>query len=230
MLNEKKNLFLSLLSLFTIFFIFTSVLSVLWQKPQISISEPVLSCQTGDLSGILDPYSKIAIFDGKKVDLPQIAFQNNNDLVLGSNSDNKWIEVDLSEQKLIAREGESIFLETAVSSGLPQTPTPTGEFRIWIKLRAARMQGGTGKYYYNLPNVPYIMYFSNSSVLDSKGYGLHGAYWHNDFGTRRSHGCVNLPISVAERLYYWATPNIPDGKGAVKSTGENPGTRVVIHD
>ena len=92
------------------------------------------------------------------------------------------------------------------------------------------MEGGEGKYYYNLPNVPYVMYFEGSGIPRYRGYGLHGTYWHNSFGTPRSHGCVNLPTPVAQRLYSWTTPVIPDGKGVVFADENNKGTRIVIHD
>lgn len=74
------------------------------------------------------------------------------------------------------------------------------------------MEGGSGRYYYNLPNVPYTMFFENEKIPRWKGYGIHGAYWHNDFGTPRSHGCVNLPVDAARKLYYWADPVLPEGK------------------
>jgi len=92
------------------------------------------------------------------------------------------------------------------------------------------MEGGEGRYYYNLPNVPYVMYFQNDKVPGWRGYGLHGAYWHNAFGTPRSHGCVNLPIPAAEKLYYWTTPTLPEGKSSVFSSEENLGTRIIIHE
>jgi lipoprotein-anchoring transpeptidase ErfK/SrfK len=146
-----------------------------------------------------------------------------------SNSQEKWIEVDLSDQHLKAWDGNSLFLETLVSTGLPWWPTPTGEFRIWVKLRATKMEGGEGAYYYNLPNVPYVMFFENSEVPGWRGYGLHGTYWHNDFGRVHSHGCVNLPTPVAEKLYYWTTPVMPEGRFTTFSSPENPGTRIIIH-
>lgn len=208
----------------------------------VAISEPVTrgnksvtdkintSCLSESLTGKFDLSSSIAYFEGKEVRIPEIAFTETSKMVLGTQNTNKWIEVDLSDQKLKAWEGDSLFLETPVSTGLPATPTPTGEFNIWIKLRSTKMEGGSGRYYYNLPNVPYVMYFSNSAVPGWKGYGLHGAYWHNEFGTRRSHGCVNLPIPVAEQLYYWTTPNLPEGKTTIKATDSNTGTRIVIHE
>lgn len=151
--------------------------------------------------------------------------------VLGaSDHGQKWIEVDLSEQKLKAWDGGNLYLETLVATGLPWWPTPKGEFRIWTKLRYVRMNGGEGKYAYDLPNVPYTMFFENDEVPSWRGFGLHGTYWHNNFGTPRSHGCVNLPTPIAEKLYYWVTPELPQGKSSVMATEKNPGTRIVIHE
>lgn len=145
--------------------------------------------------------------------------------VLGvAEGENKWIEINLTNQRLYAHEGEKIVYEFLTSTG-KWAPTPTGDFRIWIKLRYTLMHGGSkelGTYYY-LPNVPYTMYFY-------KGYGIHGAYWHNNFGQPMSHGCVNLSIPDAEKLFFWAHPIVPDGKSAALPTKEDPGTRVVIHN
>lgn len=178
--------------------------------------------------------AKTAVFEGKTINIPELVYEDTLDLtkfkVLGSSLDEKWIEIDLSEQKLRAWEGNALFLESLVSTGLPYFPTPQGEFRIWAKIRATRMEGGEGKYYYNLPNVPFVMFFENSQVPDYRGYGLHGTYWHNDFGKVHSHGCVNLPTSVAEKLYYWTTPTVSAGKFYVKASEGNIGTRIVIHE
>jgi len=109
----------------------------------------------------------------------------------------KWIEVDLSQQALRAWEGDRLVFSTLVSTGLPQYPTPVGTFRVYVKVRYERMRGGTpGIDYYALPNVPHTMYFY-------RGYALHGAYWHNNFGHPMSHGCVNLPLDAAAWLYDW---------------------------
>lgn len=192
------------------------------------------ACQTSSLSGEFLPSKNLAYFEGKKIRVPNTKVpkeeaKNNLAQVLGEVSGEKWIEVDLSEQKLIAWEGGQKFLETAVSTGLPWWPTPTGEFRIWTKFRYSGMEGGSGKYYYNLPNVPYVMFFENDKVPGWKGYGLHGTYWHNDFGTPRSHGCVNLPTPIAEKIFYWSGPTIEEGKKAMRASNENLGTRIVIH-
>lgn len=127
--------------------------------------------------------------------------------ILGENvNGNKRIEVDLSNQKLYAYEGDNLVYNFAVSTGKPWWATPTGEFRTWTKLRYARMRGGSKVLgtYYDLPNVPYIMYFENDKVPGWKGYGIHGAYWHNNFGHPMSHGCVNLQLGEAEQIFNWA--------------------------
>ena len=105
-----------------------------------------------------------------------------------------WIDVDLSQQRLYAYAGDTLMNSFVVSTGTWQTPTVTGEFNIWIKVRSQAMSGPG----YYLPDVPYVMYFY-------KDYGLHGTYWHNNFGTPISHGCVNLTIPDAEWLYNFSS-------------------------
>jgi len=117
-------------------------------------------------------------------------------------SGERWIDVNLTTQTLTAYEGSRPVGTAAVSTGLPHTPTPVGQFRIWVKLRYDDMQGPG----YYLPDVPDVMYFH-------RGYGLHGTYWHHNFGTPMSHGCVNLSNADARWLFNWASV----------------GTRVVTH-
>ncbi len=105
----------------------------------------------------------------------------------------KWIEVDLSEQMLYAWEGKTLVASLVVSTGASPHRTITGSWPIYEKHLTGNMWGPG----YFLPDVPYIMYYY-------KGYALHGTYWHNNFGTPMSHGCVNLSIPDAEWLYYWA--------------------------
>lgn len=106
----------------------------------------------------------------------------------------RWIDVDLTNQMVYAYEGDTVVNSFLVSTGTRSTPTVTGKYKIWIKLKKTNMSGPG----YYLADVPYVMYFY-------KGYGLHGTYWHNNFGTPMSHGCVNLRIPDAEWLYYWAS-------------------------
>lgn len=101
-----------------------------------------------------------------------------------------WIDVDLTQQRVYAYAGDTVVNSFLVSTGTWQTPTVTGKYKVWIKLRSTDMSGPG----YYLPDVPYTMYFY-------KGYGLHGTYWHNNFGTPMSHGCVNLSIPDAAWLY-----------------------------
>jgi lipoprotein-anchoring transpeptidase ErfK/SrfK len=111
----------------------------------------------------------------------------------GGINEERWIDVDLSEQQLTAYVGDTPVHSFLVSTGLPATPTPVGQFRIWIKLRYDDM-AGTGYY---IEDVPFVMYFH-------EGYGLHGVTWHGNFGHPMSHGCVNLPTQEAEWLFGFA--------------------------
>jgi lipoprotein-anchoring transpeptidase ErfK/SrfK len=109
----------------------------------------------------------------------------------------KWILIDLSDQRLMAYQGNKTIYTWRVSTGIIRYPTVVGTFRVYAKLPKQRMQGGRGADYYNLPNVPDVMYFH-------RGYAIHGAYWHNNFGRPMSHGCVNMPLAAAAWLYDWA--------------------------
>ena len=110
----------------------------------------------------------------------------------------KWIDINLSQQMLYAFEGETLVGSFLVSTGLPDTPTVTGTYHVWVKLLYDDMAGPG----YYLPNVPYVMYFY-------RGYGIHGTYWHNNFGYPMSHGCVNMETSQAGWLFDWAFVGIP---------------------
>jgi len=178
-----------------------------------------------DNSGEFIPNQTQAIFLDNLIVPPLTALKEGLTNVLGEVSPNeRWIEIDLSEQKLIAWEGGSVYLESLVSAG-KWGRTPTGEFNIWSKFKYTKMSGGSKEAhtYYYLPNVPYTMYFY-------KGFGLHGTYWHNNFGQPMSHGCVNLPTTVAEKLFYWTSPSLPLGKNSVVASKNNAGTRVVVHN
>jgi len=118
----------------------------------------------------------------------------------------KRIYIDLSTQTLSAYQGDSLYMKAFVSTG-KWGRTPTGEFTIWSKFRATRMSGGSGSSYYNLPNVPHTMFFSGSGVAASRGFALHGTYWHNNFGHTMSHGCVNMRTVDAQKLFNWADIN-----------------------
>ncbi len=115
----------------------------------------------------------------------------------------KYIVVDLSQQHLYAYEGDTVVFETAVSTGRDGFNTPPGNFSVYAKLSKQTMSGTIGGEYYNVPNVPNVMYING-------GVALHGTYWHNQFGIRRmSHGCINLPLKAASWLYGWAGMGTP---------------------
>jgi lipoprotein-anchoring transpeptidase ErfK/SrfK len=115
-------------------------------------------------------------------------------LPAGIGASERWIDVDLSQQRTYAYEGNQLVRTFIVSTGTWAHPTVTGVFHIYVKYRYTLMVGPD----YYLPNVPYTMYFY-------KGYGLHGTYWHHNFGTPMSHGCVNLKTEDAAWLYQWAS-------------------------
>lgn len=116
----------------------------------------------------------------------------------GGSSGEHWVDVDLTNQSLVAYEGDTPVLTTLVSTGREGFETPTGEFHVLVKLESQTMEGVIGGEYYNVPDVPWVMYFTD------EGHALHGTYWHNNFGNVMSHGCVNLPMDVAEWMYGWA--------------------------
>jgi LysM repeat protein len=110
----------------------------------------------------------------------------------------KWIDVNLSQQRLTAYVGSSAVFSAVISGGLPRTPTVVGRFSVRTKLRSTTMSGPG----YYMPNVPYTMYFY-------KGYAIHGTYWHNNFVRPMSHGCVNMRTPDAAWLYNWAPLGTP---------------------
>ncbi|RJR14889.1 L,D-transpeptidase [Candidatus Microgenomates bacterium] len=180
--------------------------------------------------GYYDYAETEGVFEGKPVTSYAIPEPEKLIKVLGESSGtNKRIEVDLAQQKVFAYDGDRRIYEFLVSTG-KWGRTPTGEFTIAYKTRAQKMEGGSKALntYYYLPNVPYVMFFGNSEIPWSRGFSFHGTYWHNNFGTPMSHGCINMKTADAEVLYYWANPE-NNGKRTIKASEENPGTRVIIY-
>ncbi len=113
-----------------------------------------------------------------------------------------WIDIDLFEQTLAAYQGEQMAYATLVSSGLPQWATEPGLFQIWLKVAHGKMSGAPARAdYYFLEDVPWSMFFNGATAL-------HGAYWHNSFGYRHSHGCVNLAPLDAQWLFNWTAEGL----------------------
>lgn len=176
-------------------------------------------------------YSDVeGVFLGKKVRSSEIPPKKVEALaVLGENDSEKRIEVDLTNQKVYAFEGNNVVMEFIVSTG-KWGRTPTGTFTIAYKNYVQKMEGGKkelGTYYY-LPNVHFVQFFGNKEIPWSRGFSFHEAYWHNNFGVPMSHGCINMRRDDAEALYYWTTPNLGD-KRWIKASEESPGTQVIIY-
>jgi hypothetical protein len=142
--------------------------------------------------------------------------------------DRKWIDISIKQQSLVAYAGRTPVYATLVSSGRAglgdpdeTESTPRGTFMIYQKEVASTMDGDEDKGdSYNLRDVPFVQYFH-------KGYALHGAYWHDDFGKVRSHGCVNLAPKDAAWLFEWTDPSVPkDWHGVLN---KDRGTVVYIH-
>lgn len=138
----------------------------------------------------------------------------------------RWIDVDTETQILTVYEGSTPIFVTLVSTGLPSpvTETPKGEFRIWAKLTTSDMNDTERddlERNYSIESVPWVQYFHDS-------VGLHAVFWHERFGERHSHGCVNLSARDARTLFGLTRPALPDGYYAILPTGKDRGTRVVV--
>jgi hypothetical protein len=124
----------------------------------------------------------------------------------------KWIQINISQQMLYAYHGDTLISSSLVSTGLPPNQTQRGYFHVRLRFPQQDMAGFTdqtgevlgfgdappGTVAYEVTDVPHILYFSMAAEA------IHGAYWHNNFGQKMSHGCVNLPLDMAEWLYGWA--------------------------
>jgi hypothetical protein len=143
----------------------------------------------------------------------------------------RWIDVNLGRQTLVAFEGNKAVFATIISSGRHDDDDPAkdhrtrpGEFRVREKHVSATMDNDTATDGpYSIEDVPWIMYFDGSTAL-------HGAFWHSRFGHERSHGCVNMTPRDAHEMFGWVGPELPAGWHGVHATDSNPGTRVLVHD
>ncbi len=143
----------------------------------------------------------------------------------GGIAGDRWIDVDLATQTLVAFEGSVPVFATLVSTGRAgNDPTPRGVHRIWVKIRASDMgnaERADVEAHYSLEDVPYVQFFDGSVAL-------HGTYWHRDFGHARSHGCVNLAPLDARWLFHFTGPRVPAGWAAVYPTRFDEGTVVRV--
>ncbi len=139
----------------------------------------------------------------------------------------RWVDVSLAKQMLVAYEGSRPVYVTLVSTGRKGTAeepfdTPPGRYRIRSKHVSSTMDGDTASDgSYSIQDVPWAMFFEGS-------YALHGAFWHEGFGRVRSHGCVNLGATDARWLFMWTTPFLPEGWHGVHAHEGSPGTTVIV--
>ena len=136
----------------------------------------------------------------------------------------KWIHIDLSEQVLVAYEGDRPVFATTVSTGRPGFGTRTGTYRIQTKHVTSTMDDlAAGDEAYSIEDVPWTMFYDG-------GYALHASFWHNQYGRVRSHGCVNLSPPDAHLLFDWSTPTVPEHWHGAFATTRDPGTYIFIEN
>lgn len=138
----------------------------------------------------------------------------------------RWVDVDTQSQTMVAYQGAKPVYVTLVSTGKdkPTHRTPTGTFRVWVKLADSDMddlERDDIMVNYSIEAVPWVQYFEGSN-------GFHAAFWHNDFGHKKSHGCVNLAPLDAQWLFRFTGPDLPPGWYAILPTPEDRGTLVRV--
>lgn len=136
----------------------------------------------------------------------------------GVGSGERWIHVSLSGWTLVAYEGDRPVYATVISRGWR---TPRGRYRVTRKLAVGTMRFHTRRGQYEAEAVPWIVYFKPR-------YALHTAYWHDGFGDRASHGCVNLSPADARWVFEWTRPALPPGWIQVYPTPHDSGTLLLI--
>ncbi len=150
---------------------------------------------------------------------------------LSPEAEEKHVEVHLEAQTLAAFEGEREVFHTRIASGAfffgadgrtLVNGTPGGPHPIWSKRISRHMAGGTLESGYDLPGVGWVAYFA------ANGAAIHSTYWHNDFGTPKSHGCLNCRPEDAKWLFRWTLPQVPYQPGDITVQWSNRGTTVDI--
>lgn len=205
------------------------VLGAGWEVLQISAWPRKVKIE--ELKGEYDEKEKVAIFNNQEIPVPAetLAFLPEATVLGEISGGEKRIEIDLAKQRLLAFERDVLIYSFLISSG-KWGRTPKGIFDIWGKFRYTKMEGGSKalRTYYYLPNVPFVMFFANDEIPKRRGFSLHGTYWHDNFGTPMSHGCINMKTEEAAKIYSWARPSLFDRR-SILATTDNPGTKVIIY-
>jgi len=160
--------------------------------------------------------------DGGWVEARSLAVVEKTDRPEAADSNERWLDINLAEQTLVAYVGDTPVYATMISSGRPGHSTPTGVFRLSRKVAERTMNSmADSDDSYSVAKVPWTAYFET-------GYALHAAYWHDNFGHRKSHGCVNLSPMDARSLYAWTAPLVAPGWSEVYGNVDQPGSVVRI--
>jgi hypothetical protein len=142
----------------------------------------------------------------------------------GTGSDERWIDIDLGEQVVVAYIRDQPVFATLTSSGRPPNRTPRGNYPVWGRASAVTMksQAYDDKPYY-VNRVPWVVFFQAHNAL-------HAAYWHDRFGTVKSHGCANLAPKDARYLFEWLEPRMPPGWTGLRNWDLTPAPVVHVRD
>ena len=138
----------------------------------------------------------------------------------------KWIEVDLYGRTIAAYEGTRMLYASMISGGGTADATPPGLYRLWVKIQEGKMsnpdvEDGDPAFYY-IEDVPWIMYFHED-------YSIHAAFWHDAFGSRRSHDCANISPQDARWFFAWTNPTVPEDEDEWLVGPDMPNTWVWVH-
>jgi len=187
-----------------------------------------LTDETAEIKGVV----YLALKSGNWVKRSQVRVTAPGSPPEGLKEGERWVDVNLAQQSLVLFDGTKPLYATLISTGKSSKikdkdhSTPTGIWRIREKHITTTMDGdGTaaGDLPYSIEDVPYVMYFF-------KSYAVHGAFWHRNYGTQMSHGCVNLSPLDAKRIFFMTDPKMPEGWHGIWSSSSRPGSWVVVHE
>ena len=165
--------------------------------------------------------ARVRVGDDAWVAKSQLRIASFTEPPAGVGADEKWFDIDRDQQVLVAYEGTRPVYATLVSTGKLKHETPTLIARIATKHEHTTMANTKGDEAYSVADVPWAMFYD-------RDYALHTSYWHDGFGSTRSHGCVNLSPRDARALYHWSSPDVPPGWITVYGNAESPGSVVRI--
>ena len=193
-------------------------------KPKGRVTRRLGRREVIEVAGLQDKW--VRLVDGGWVHRSDVALMSVQAPPASTKEGERWIDIDIAEQVLVAYEGRTPVFATLVSTGKKRKThaTPLGEHRIWVKLAYSDMDDISRTDVarnYSIQNVPWVQYFEGAN-------GLHAAFWHNDFGRRRSHGCVNLAPADARFLFSFTKPALPDGWHALLTTEADRPTMIRV--